>query len=259
MKNSIFLKGVIKKEIDDFINKHCKDAGFENIWREPAVKYADPSAPEIAGLKKTVCPEHYMPWDFMEEPKSIISYFLPFKPEIAASNIDGDAPSALWGEAYVRTNEMAARLNDRLVEAAENLGFKAAVPRGAFRISDEKIYSRWSQRHIAWIAGHGTFGINNMLIADQGSCGRYFSVVTALPVETDEPARVERCMSKRDSGTCGVCVRRCPAEAFTPDGYDRAKCMEACAGNGRKLGNPKAGVCGKCDVGLPCSFKNPIG
>ena len=114
--------------------------------------------------------------------------------------------------------------------------------------------SRWSQRHVAYLAGHGTFGINNMLISDVGSVGRYFSLVTAMDIEPDLPVREERCLWKQD-GSCGLCVKRCVAGALTETGFDRFRCLEQCLVNMERY--PGADVCGKCTVELPCSYEIP--
>lgn len=63
-------------------------------------------------------------------------------------------------------------------------------------VDKEHIYSNWSQRHVGYIAGLGTFGLNNMLITDQGTCGRFYSLITNLPVEPDQPLQEERCLWK---------------------------------------------------------------
>jgi len=150
---------------------------------------------------------------------------------------------------------MALWVNDRLVELIQNeMGTSAAVPNDAGMISMDNPRSRWSQRHVAYLAGHGTFGLNNMLISDAGAVGRYFSVVTALDVPTDAPVSEERCLWKRD-GSCGLCMKRCAAGALTAEGFDRFKCLEQCLVNMQKY--PGADVCGKCTVELPCSYEIP--
>jgi epoxyqueuosine reductase QueG len=253
------LKGAISDVISRFIDDSCVSGGLENIWRTPVVRYADVFRKEVSDLKRVVHSEHYMPWDILENPRTIISYFLPFTPEVAKNNMTGEAPSHAWAEAYVRTNAMAGLLNDKIALAVREMGFRASVPKNIGTIGGDVIKSRWSQRHIAWLAGHGTFGVNNMLISDSGSCGRYFSVVTDIPVKTGDIELEERCLHKRNAA-CLVCVRRCPTGALTMDGFDRRRCYETCMKNALAFTdlNAEADVCGKCDVGLPCSFRNPI-
>ena len=134
------------------------------------------------------------------------------------------------------------------------MGAAAAVPNDAGMIGMDNPKSRWSQRHVAYLAGHGTFGKNNMLISDAGCVGRYFSIVTALDVTTDAPVRQERCLWKID-GSCGLCMKRCETGALTETEFDRFKCLEQCLVNMKRY--PGADVCGKCTVELPCSYEIP--
>ena len=146
-------------------------------------------------------------------------------------------------------------INEQLVHhIRQELGYNAAVPVDAGMISMEEPRSRWSQRHVAYLAGHGSFGKNNMLISDKGSVGRYFSVVTALNVTPDVPVLQERCLWKQD-GSCGLCMSRCHAGALTEAGFDRFRCLEQCLVNMKRY--PGADVCGKCTVELPCSYQIP--
>lgn len=240
-------EGFIQSCMDDYIREHC----IESMWLAPIVRFADANSAEISRLKSVVTESHFMPQDFLPEATVILSYFLPFRREIAEGNAKGRLASAQWAAAYLVTNEMAVYINHRLTVKIADMGHSAAVPENTGIISDQLLMSRWSQRHIAWLAGHGSFGINNMLISEKGCCGRYFSVVTSLPVTPDEPSRDERCLYK-SKGKCGVCVKRCVSGALTADGFDRSKCYELCLENDRM--HVGADVCGKCVVMLPCSF-----
>jgi epoxyqueuosine reductase QueG len=84
--------------------------------------------------------------------------------------------------------------------------------------------------------------------------GRYFSVITTLPLTPDPVITEERCLFKRDV-SCGLCVKRCPANALTEEGFDRFRCLERCLVNDALY--PGADVCGKCAVSLPCSHEIP--
>ena len=162
------------------------------------IKYADVSRPEIRNLKSAVMESHYLPEDILENPTAVLVYFLPFIPETAKSNIAGESASPEWAKAYQETDRLSEALNVRLVEMITGLGYRAAAPADAGSFSDDILKSRWSHRHIAQAAGLGTFGINRMLITENGCCGRYYSVVTDLPVETDRPSAEEFCSYKKD-------------------------------------------------------------
>lgn len=247
------MKRKLPDEIDAFIDAYCAEHGLRRIWRKPIAGYADANHPGLLELKTLVGENHFLPGDFLPGAKTVVSYFIPFLREIADSNLDGEDVSGEWANAYLATNEMAVHVNRHIVSVVEKWGHRAAIPEN-IGFSKKVLKSPWSQRHIARIAGLGTFGINNMLITEEGCCGRFFPVVTDLPVEADAPETRERCIFK-NRGKCRVCVKRCVGEAF-PDGkFDRFKCYEVCLRNAAAY--PGAEVCGKCDVGLPCSFISP--
>ncbi|MFB0918633.1 MAG: epoxyqueuosine reductase [Clostridiaceae bacterium] len=248
------LRKTMEDKLKELILEYCEKNGVKNIWKDPIIKYADAKDEEFLKLKQLVMPTHYLPEDVLENPVTVLSYFIPFKKEIGLSNIKGYDASKEWGEAYLATNTMAAALNIKLAEFIKSLGYDAAVPQN-IGFDPKILMSNWSQRHVARIAGQGTFGINNMLISDVGCCGRYFSKVTTLPIEPDVRPTVERCSYKRD-GSCGVCVERCVGDALDYSGFNRAKCYEVCLYNEKTT--PGAEVCGKCVVGIPCSFSSMI-
>ena len=245
----------MEETIRQLIMDYCREKELPIIWRGPIVRFTDANDPGFEKLREIVDPEHHLPADYLKNAKNALSWFLPFLPEVGKGNLPGELSSPQWADAYLTTNEMAAWVNERLVcHIREELGADAAVPVDAGMISTDNPRSRWSQRHVAYLAGHGTFGKNNMLISDAGSAGRYFSVVTTLPVEPDKPAEGERCLWKKN-GSCGVCMARCKAGALTENGFDRFKCLAQCLINMERY--PGADVCGKCTVELPCSYKIP--
>ena len=237
------------------VTQYCKDRNKTIIWEKPVVRFADAAHPGFVQLRQIVTPDHHVPQDYLQEAKNVLSWFLPFRRELAKENAAGELSGASWADAYLVTNEMASWINEQLVHhIRQELGCNAAVPVDAGMISMEEPRSRWSQRHVAYLAGHGSFGKNNMLISDKGSVGRYFSVVTALDVTPDAPVLQERCLWKQD-GSCGLCMRRCHAGALTEAGFDRFRCLEQCLVNMKRY--PGADVCGKCTVELPCSYRIP--
>ena len=245
----------LEQKIWQLVAQYAKQKQLELIWRKPIVRFADANHPGFDQLKQIVDPGHHVPADFLPEAKTVVSWFLPFERDLAKENLPGSSCAGSWADAYLITNEMAVWINEELVSWIRNeWGTSAAIVTDAGMISEENPRSRWSQRHVAYLAGHGTFGLNNMLISDAGSVGRYFSLVAALDVQPDEPVTRERCLWKKD-GSCGLCAKRCMAGALTENGFDRFRCLAQCLENMRKY--PGADVCGKCTVELPCSYGIP--
>ena len=245
----------MEEKIWNLILSHCREKDQPLLWKKPIVRFADAAHPGFLQLQQIVDPEHRIPEDYLPGAQNVLSWFLPFLPEVGRSNLEGNLSSPQWADAYLVTNEMAARINEQLVQYIQKeMGAAAAVPSDAGMISTDNPRSRWSQRHVAYLAGHGTFGMNNMLISDAGAVGRYYSVVTTLDAEPDQPVAEERCLRKKN-GSCGLCIRRCEAGALTEAGFDRFKCLSQCLENMQKY--PGADVCGKCTVELPCSYGIP--
>lgn len=234
----------------ELMEAYSKEKQVPNMWEKPVVKFAAAEDPKFLELRELVVPDHYVPTDYLKDAVTVLSYFLPFKREIPKTNVEGTECSKVWADCYLITNDMFIYINEHLVEKIREMGYEAAIPQNAGMISLEVPKSRWSQRHVAYIAGQGTFGLNNMLISDKGSVGRYNSIVTTIAAEADPIPAEERCLYKKD-GSCGLCVKRCMAGALTTDGFDRFKCLDMCLENERKY--PGADVCGKCTVELPCS------
>ena len=263
------MKDLIRRYIRDFVKGYEKQEGIDTTWREPLVGFADANSQEIKNIREYTYEEHLMPNDILENPTVIIAYFVPFTNDIANSNVEGELASEKWTVAYQETNEMLTKINDYIIEKIEEMGYKAAICKEAGKFDNNILKSKWSHRHIAKLAGLGTFGINNMLITKEGCCGRYFTIVTNLPVSPDKMSDEENCLYKRNK-SCLVCVKRCFSGALKESSYDRFKCHEICNrsfnhyeklyGNKEFIkGKPSGGseVCGKCVVNLPCSFKRP--
>lgn len=248
------MKSLIADKIIEYVKNYPALKNVENIWKEPVVGFADANGSYIRALKEIVAPAHLLPEDFMENPNIIISYYIPFTEELAALNlnVEGNLAAQEWSDAYNLTNTMIADISQYVSDLLTDMGYRAVPPTGVV-FDKELILSNWSQRHIAYAAGLGTFGINNMLISEKGCCGRYGSVIADIPVEPDSILTEERCLYKKN-GSCKKCVQNCFSGALTTEGFDRKKCFEICMINDARTG---ADVCGKCDIDIPCAFKAP--
>ena len=124
--------------------------------------------------------------------------------------------------------------------------------------------SRWSQRHVAFAAGLGSFGLCDGLITPVGKAMRAGSLVVRLKL----PARprpytdpYEYCLF-RHSGQCGLCIKRCPAGAISPAGHNKKMCESYLNKIASRTGAlwpdlaDKYG-CGLCQTGVPCESRIP--
>ena len=181
-------------------------------------------------------------------------------------------PARDW--AWVRT--FGEHLNTRLRHGMEarlrGLGFASVAP-AVLRECDATtrpkvgISSRWSERHAAFVAGHGTFGLSGGLITRGGVAHRLGSVVTsALFPPTTRPYGEDPfawCL-RLSRGGCGACIRRCPAGSIGEgtSARDKGRCQDhtynVVGRRGREVfGWEGVYGCGLCQTGVPCEERNP--
>jgi epoxyqueuosine reductase QueG len=257
-------------EIASYVKKYQEREDVHTEWGEPLVGFADACSPYIQKLPEIVSKTHALPQDVMEDASIVLVYYVPFTRELARTNRTGThLSSPEWARAYEETNAMFGQMNSHLIEIIEDGGYKAAIAPQSAVFDREKLISDWSFRHFARAAGLGTFGINNMLITKKGCCGRYNTIVTNLDVEPDSPVEEEYCLYKKN-GSCGICMKNCPAGALKPDSFDRNLCYSVLKENaevytdfgssytGSSEGDEEEGseVCGKCVTQSPCAFWN---
>jgi len=63
-------------------------------------------------------------------------------------------------------------------------------------------------------------------------------------------------------GTCGACIKKCPADAITGKGHDKQKCsdyVDTTHAFVEERYHFKGYGCGFCQVGIPCESRIPDG
>ncbi len=127
------------------------------------------------------------------------------------------------------------------------------------------MYSGWSERHIAYAAGLGTFSLSDGFISERGVAHRCGSVVTSLELPASPRTAAgpyANCLFYMDI-ECRFCIERCPAGAITDSGHDKNKCQQYLhdigyrAGEGYDIARSVTG-CGLCQTGVPCEAVNPV-
>ncbi len=289
----VFLKDpnqVIEQLIKRFIHESEQnrrsplDQGL--YWGEPLIGFASGTDPLFFQLKSIIGPFHLTPREVLAsslnekgrelslpeiEQVSVISWALPAAEDTRRSNRREDRfPSMLW--AYTRAFGEAFNdaLRRQVVGFLENLGFRAVAPvlMPGFRpIRDEKVgwASPWSERHVAYTCGLGTFSLNDGFITPKGMAVRLGSVVTLLkltPSERRYRHYRENCLLFRNE-KCGKCIPRCPAGAITENGHDKDKCHEYINSEPLKAKRLSYGLqnsppaCGLCQTAVPCEYEIP--
>lgn len=231
-----------------------EDLSGMQIFDKPLIGVAVSDDPLWNTLKKpeVVGSNHMAPIEWMSEAKSVLSYFLPFSEAVRKSNRTKGMPSMEWlygrweGELF---NNM---LRSFVVEFIEDQGYSAVAPALNERFSVENHKSNWSERHVAYVAGLGTFSLNYSLITSKGTAGRFGSVITDLELESKPREYTE---VKEYCDECGTCISRCPCKAITMEAMDKEQCF-GFLNKVLKRNQPRYG-CGKCQTAVPCEFKDP--
>jgi ferredoxin len=277
--NARFIEG----EIKDFVrvsplNRMPDDAG-QAIFDVPLVRFAAGDDVLFTQYKTIIGPVHLTPKEALalalgRKPEElpalyIISWILPVAFETRKSNRGEKArPSRLWAYTRWYGEQFNEALRAHVVKALTDRGFLAAAPGIGPHFRQERNekgpYSNWSERHVAYVAGHGTFSLSDGFITEKGIAHRCGSVVTdmALPPSLRTASTAFSNCTYYVNGGCKVCIARCPAGAITEAGHDKIKCFEyqraefAPMREELHVGNTG---CGLCQTKVPCEFKNPVG
>ncbi|MDD5598172.1 MAG: hypothetical protein PHV82_09515 [Victivallaceae bacterium] len=229
------------------------------IWKQPLISFINTNDPEFLKIKKITHKDHLLPNEILNSAQSIICFFIPFEDEIIKSNISDYYASTEWALTYIRTNKLIGKIGNNIELFMNKAGYEVGKIPATHNFKKEILVSNWSHRHIAYLGGLGSFGINNMLITENGCCGRFGSIVTNYYVEDKVKIVEEKCLNKINK-SCGVCIKKCISNAYENNEFNKFKCYEVCLENVEKHKDiGYADVCGKCLVGLPCSSKDPHG
>jgi len=157
-----------------------------------------------------------------------------------------DRPTKLYAHHYRMVNLQLDRIALELTEALQDHGFDA-LPLPASQITDwETRRGQISHKLIAYFAGLGFLGLNNLLIDPEfGARMRYVSVLTDAPLPTASPIEA-------NCGDCRTCLPACPAKAIgtSLDEFDLGRCTEQLHFFKTK-GNIGHYICGLCVKACP--------
>jgi len=207
--------------------------------------------------------EHFMlPKEWLPQAKTVISYFLPFSEEVRIGNSKNMTwPSEEWLHARIEGQSLLIKLCMHIKSELKNAGQESLIPAmdGRFWSNADgpehevKFTSSWSERHVAFVCGLGTFGLSKGLITKKGMAGRFGSIITELYLPPD--AREYQDIYEYCS-MCGICAKNCPVNAISREnGKNHTICSTFLDETMIKY-HPRYG-CGKCQVHVPCETKIP--
>ncbi len=188
------MKTQITHHIQSFVKTYHQTNDTVTTWQEPLVTFASAHDPLFEELKSAVSPTHAVPTDFLNDAKTVIAFFIPFAKAVVKSNIEGREASKEWAVAYMETNKLIYDINVFINKILGGAGYESTVLPATHNFDEEKLISDWSHRHVAYIAGLGDFGLNNMLITEKGCCGRFGSIITNLKIFPTERQNKVYCL-----------------------------------------------------------------
>jgi epoxyqueuosine reductase len=275
-----WIRDCIRKYAASDENSLHLDSGHEPAWEEPLVGFSRGDDPLYREFKEDIGPFLWTPSEafaaaFPEmraapEELTVISWILP---QTAQTRLDNSRektlPADRWALSRKYGEEFNIKLRDHLVHSLREAGCEAIAPMNSplwkWETSDRySLASTWSERHAAYASGLGTFGLCDGLITPKGKAMRCGSVVAKITVSPSERPYTDRhayCLFFFD-GSCGKCIKRCPADAIAREGHDKKKCFNYLHDVTAKHIQSRLGFetspCGLCQTGVPCEAKIPI-
>lgn len=264
------IRDAIRQFVRERPENRFPDAG-EPYFDAPLVGFAAAGDPLFTEYKQIIGDFHQTPGEILDGAATVICWVLPVTLATRESNRREDRwPSREWSFTRSHGENFNTTLRRYLVAWLEDRGRRAVAPQlspGWRQLDDPAVgvASTWSERHAAYAAGLGSFSLNDGFITERGIAHRLGSVITNLalpPAPRTVPNYRHNCLWFRE-GSCGICIDRCPAEAISPGGHDKARCREYVYGAvpeavGERYGVAQTG-CGLCQTKVPCEAMTPPG
>lgn len=248
------------------------------MWERPVIGVAVGDDPYYDFLKEHIGPFHWSPAEAFQlkypgpvsgEKLRVVSMVFPQAMETKqAQSKEKKCPAREWIVSRGEWEPLMKEFSGKLVGKLEAAGIRSVsidllAEFSTARSEKLGIASKWSHRHSAYLAGLGTFGLSEGFISEKGKAVRITSLIIEAPLTpTERPysSHHEWCQYFRD-GSCGVCMKRCPVNAITPEGHDKDACeayeeifAEKYWPDDIERGDYILG-CGLCQAGTPCQNK----
>jgi len=274
-----WVESVIREFLYDPRRNTLGTPSGERAFEEPLIGFSNGADTLFKALKDHVGPFHWTPHEIFQqafrqhqidpEELTVVSWVLPHTPSTKSDNRnESEYPSERWARARVCGEAVNNALRRHVVERLGSRGIDAVapllVPQWELKISEKYGFaSTWSERHVAYVSGLGTFGLCDGLITSKGKAMRLGSVVGKFA----SPATIRPYSDHHayclyfSHGVCGKCIRRCPAGAISKRGHDKIKCREYTRSKVLDYVKTRFGfegyACGLCQTGVPCESKIP--
>ena len=273
----IELKGCIEQALQDMAANRMPGPGIDQelIWTSPLIGFASGDDELFRFFKKTIGDFYFLPHEAfalkypgpVTRPLTVMSLAFPHTAEtLRAQQGSTRFPSGRWRYSRQFWPEFAAEMSLRITNWLSEQGIRSVdpeqLPEWSWQTSSAYGHaSNWSQRHTAYAAGLGTFGLCDGLITVKGKAVRFLSFILETdlaPTGREYSSRRQWCLQDQD-GSCGQCRARCPAQAISAAGHDKLRCAAYCQSINEVLkpGQGRTAGCGLCQAGVPCESRRP--
>lgn len=216
------------------IRRRCAELDIPLVGFAPADRWDTPRF-------EPWVPEAFRPRAIFPETVTVIVIGLPVSLPIIET-----APSIWYHELYKTVNALLDQNGYRIAAGLTEQGYPSVwVPRdgyGSIAVLKDRPVAFFSHRHAAFLAGLGTFGINNTLLTQEfGPRVRFASIFTTAEIPADPVMEENLCIR------CMRCVKACPVNALGEEMYPHSLTdKKACATRSEELNRRYISPCGLC-------------
>jgi len=274
-----WLRDKIVSFVESSKENSLRDKRSEKARESPLVGFSKGTDPLYPTIKKQIGDFYWTPINIFYhtfpdlpvefEKVNVVCWILPQTHRTKKQNRKQDRyASESWVRSRLFGEQFNHLLRQRVVNVLTRAGYHALAPANPdlekwWEHPTHGYVSRWSERHVAFVSGLGTFGLSDGLITPLGMAVRIGSVVTNAPLQpTTRPYTDihQYCRFYNNSHKCEKCMRRCPTGAITPKGHDKIKCRQyirQIAPEFAKKYKLDQLACGLCQTKVPCESKIP--
>lgn len=264
--------GITRKELEEAIRHLFFATGANAFFDEPTIRVARADDEWFVRYKTVIGERHWTPQEAMAAggcdgvAKSVVSWSYPNSHEARVTNRqETERPSLHWARVRSFGDIASQNLRIHLCRWLEERGVKAVAPflHDDYKAAVTHLCSCWSERHVAFVAGLGTFGLSGGLITERGIAHRLASIVLDVELPADERPYGDDILGW--CTRCGACIRRCPAGSVgkSLEERDKTKCKNWALEHivperDKTYGWMDLSLgCGLCQTGVPCEHHRP--
>jgi ferredoxin len=275
-----WVEGIVRRFVNESPENSLMDEVGERAWADPLVGFSSGADPLYGFYKEDIGPFFMTPEEWFKaafpgmqaDPAelTVISWVLSQTMATKSEHrLPREMPTERWARARIYGEEFNERLRQHVVDELQEVGYPSVSPMidpHWERAESEKygFASNWSERHAAYAAGLGTFGLCDGLITPRGKAMRVGSVIARIEIPPSPRPYEDHhayCLWFAE-GTCKECVPRCPAGAISEAGHDKDRCSAYLKVTRRYVEENrgfKGYGCGLCQTGVACESGIPRG